>query len=72
MQRRLRTTTTLVLALVLSLSMVTATPAGAVAGFGDVAGDEFYTDAVQWMVDNDITSGTSPGCFSPGNATSRG
>jgi len=54
------------------LMVVTAQPAGAVAGFGDVAGGEFYTEAVQWMVDNDITSGTSPGCYSPGNATSRG
>ncbi|MFT5200805.1 MAG: hypothetical protein ACI9C1_000170 [Candidatus Aldehydirespiratoraceae bacterium] len=47
-------------------------PAGAIAGFGDVAVDQFYTEAVQWMVDNDITSGTSPGCYSPGEATTRG
>jgi uncharacterized protein YkwD len=52
--------------------LAVATPAGAVAGFGDVAGDEFYTEAVQWMVDDEITSGTTPGCFSPGSATSRG
>lgn len=43
----------------------TATPAGAVAGFGDVEGGRFYTEAVQWSVDRGITSGTAPGCFSP-------
>ncbi|MEZ5168884.1 MAG: S-layer homology domain-containing protein [Acidimicrobiales bacterium] len=45
-----------------------ASPAGAVAGFGDVPPDQFYTRAVQWMVDSEITSGVSPGCFSPGTA----
>ena len=48
-----------------------ALPAGAVAGFGDVAADEFYSSAIQWMVDGEITSGTAPGCFEPGQATSR-
>ena len=57
---------------VLVVPLVAADPAGAAAAFGDVADGEFYTEAVQWMVDNEITSGTSPGCFSPGNATSRG
>jgi uncharacterized protein YkwD len=49
-----------------------AAPAGAVAGFGDVPADEFYSDAVQWMVDSEITSGTSPGCFAPGDPATRG
>lgn len=57
---------------VLTSCLTAASPAGAAAGFGDVSVDEFYTAAVQWMVDNEITSGTSPGCFSPGNATTRG
>lgn len=70
MRRGFRSISTVVCAAVLALTA--ATPAGAVAGFGDLAGEEFYTEAVQWMVDNEITSGTSPGCFSPGNATSRG
>jgi hypothetical protein len=34
--------------------------------------DRFYTDAVQWMVDNDITTGTTPSCFSPDDPVSRG
>ena len=70
MRRRIRPIIGLCSALVVAL--LTAAPAGAVAGFGDVADGEFYTEAVQWMVDHDITSGTSPGCFSPGNATTRG
>jgi hypothetical protein len=36
-----------------------STPASGVAGFGDVGESAFYTNAVQWMVDNDITTGTS-------------
>jgi len=70
MRQRLRTLPLAFAALVLGIA--TAAPAAAVAGFGDVASGEFYSDAVQWMVDNDVTSGTSPGCFSPGSATSRG
>jgi len=70
MRRCLRSVPVAFFALV--FAVVTAAPAAAIAGFGDVASDEFYSDAVQWMVDNEITSGTSPGCFSPGNATSRG
>lgn len=70
MRQRLRMTRITIAAL--ALVIASAGPAAAVAGFGDVASGEFYTDAVQWMVDADITSGTSPGCFSPGNATTRG
>lgn len=70
MRRRIRSTAVVLGAL--GLMMAAAVPAAGVAGFGDVAPDEFYTEAVQWMVDTDVTSGTSPGCFSPGNATTRG
>lgn len=49
-----------------------ASPAGAAAGFGDVPGDAFYTEPVQWMVDQGITNGTGPGCFSPSRALTRG
>jgi hypothetical protein len=47
-------------------------PAGGVAGFGDVDSGLFYTESVQWMVDNGITTGTSPTCFSPGDPVTRG
>lgn len=46
--------------------------AGGVAGFGDVPRAAFYTEAVQWMVDNEITTGTSPTCFSPNSPVTRG
>ena len=49
-----------------------STPASGVAGFGDVGESEFYTNAVQWMVDNGITTGTSATCFSPGDPVTRG
>lgn len=47
-------------------------PAGAAAGFGDVPEGVYYTEPVQWMVDNELTNGTSPGCFSPTRALTRG
>jgi hypothetical protein len=49
-----------------------ATPAESVSGFGDVAGERFYVEPVQWMVDNDITTGTSATCFSPDDPVTRG
>jgi parallel beta-helix repeat protein len=52
--------------------LVASPPAGGVAGFGDVDADRFFTEPVQWMVDNDITTGTSPTCFSPGDPVTRG
>lgn len=47
-------------------------PAAAVAGFGDVPDGQYYTAAVQWMVGEGITNGTSPACFSPDGVTTRG
>lgn len=52
--------------------MLLPSPASGVAGFGDVSNSAFYTNAVQWMVDNDITTGTSPTCFSPNDPVTRG
>ena len=57
--------------LVLAASAIAAAPAGAVAGFGDVRAGAFYTEAVQWMVDEGITAGTAPGCFSPDDPATR-
>lgn len=53
---------------------VRTTPAQAVAGFGDVSPDRFYTEAVQWMVNATpaITTGTSRTCFSPDGLVTRG
>ncbi|MEM9467801.1 MAG: S-layer homology domain-containing protein, partial [Actinomycetota bacterium] len=66
----LRARALLVLA-VLAALLATASPASAVAGFGDVKDDRYYTAPVQWMVDNEITTGTSPSCFSPWDAVTR-
>jgi len=53
-------------------AVISVSPAGGVAGFGDVFPATYYTDAVQWMVDKKITKGTSPTCFSPNATVTRG
>ena len=40
--------------------------------FEDVPSGQFYTDAVAWMVEFNITNGTSPTTFSPTDAVTRG
>ena len=52
-------------------SLLAASPAGAVAGYGDVAADTYYTAPVQWSVDNGIT-GIDGDCFLPDAPVSRG
>ena len=69
MRRRSRC---LLVSTIVAMAMSMAAPAGAIAGFGDVLPGRFYTDAVQWMVDNDITTGTSANCFSPDDPVTRG
>lgn len=61
-----------VLAGALLVAGVAAPQAGAVARFGDVAPARYYTDAVQWLVDEEITTGTGPGCFAPERTVTRG
>ena len=46
-------------------------PAGAVAGYGDVSEGTWYTDAVQWSTDNGIAD-ISGFCFGPDAPVSRG
>ena len=60
-----------VLALIATLLLGSPPPAGAVAGYGDVAEATWYTDAVQWSIDNAITGIAGP-CFGPDTAVSRG
>jgi len=55
-----------------TLASALALPAGAVAGFSDVAATDYWAEPVQWMVDNEITTGTGEGCFSPDAAVTRG
>ena len=54
-----------------SSSLVAASPAGAVAGFGDVAEGRYYTEPVQWSVDNDVAD-IDGNCFLPDAPVSRG
>ena len=61
----------LVLSLTAVLLMGLPAPAGAVAGYGDVAESTWYTNPVQWSVDNAIT-GISGVCFAPDTPVSRG
>ena len=61
----------LVFALTAALLMGLASPAGAVAGYGDVGEGTWYTDAAQWSVDNGITGIAGP-CFGPKTPVSRG
>ena len=65
----------LTVGLVLSLTAVlligSPSPAGAVAGYGDVAEATWYTNAVQWSTDNTIT-GIAGSCFGPETPVSRG
>lgn len=51
--------------------LLPAAPAHGAAGFGDVEHGRFYTDAVQWMVDERLSTGTAAGCFSPDDTASR-
>ena len=59
------------LSLAATSMLMSASPVGAIAGYGDVGGDTYYTEAVQWSVDNDI-AGISGACFSPDALVSRG
>ena len=52
-------------------SLVAAPTVGAVAGFGDVAEGRYYTEPVQWSVDNDV-AGIDGNCFGPDAPVSRG
>ncbi len=61
----------LVVALTAALLAGSPSPAGAVAGHGDVPAGTWYTDAVQWAVDNGITGVSGP-CFGPDVPVSRG
>ena len=60
-----------VAALTASLLMGLPSPAGAVAGYGDVGEGTWYTDAVQWSTDNGIAD-ISGFCFGPDTPVSRG
>ncbi len=59
-------------ALLIAVVPLNPKPASGVAGFGDVDRDRDFAKAVQWMVDKNITAGTSEVCFSPDRPVTRG
>ena len=61
----------LVVSLSAALLVGSPSPAGAVAGYGDVGEGTWYTDAVQWSTDNGIAD-IAGFCFGPDTAVSRG
>ena len=61
----------LVVSSMAALLVGVASPAGAVAGYGDVGEGTWYTDAVQWSVDNNIAD-IAGSCFGPDTPVSRG
>ena len=74
MRRTPRTPRFLIMLLAALLSVAVAAPgvAGANGGFGDVEHDAYYTDAVAWMVGEEITTGIEAGCFGPTLDVTRG
>ena len=63
----------LLLALILTLSLsVMAYAAVEDTGFSDVAADAWYADAVTYVRDNGLMSGTSDTTFTPGGTMTRG
>ncbi|MFT5201875.1 MAG: hypothetical protein ACI9C1_001256 [Candidatus Aldehydirespiratoraceae bacterium] len=62
----------LALSTLLATSLLGTGVATAASGFGDVKTDRFYTEAVAWMVGEDITTGVEPGCFGPAQHVTRG
>lgn len=56
-----------------SLAIVAGgSPAHAAGGFGDVPYDAYYAEAVQWMADSEIATGTEHECFAPTTVATRG
>ncbi len=57
---------------VLLLSMMLSSVAVAQATFDDVADDAYYAPAVQWMLDEGLTTGSADGRFRPDDLVTRG
>lgn len=74
MRQTPRTRTILSIVISAGLALAAATPgvAAAADGFGDVEPDAYYSNAVAWMVAEDITSGIEAGCFGPTLDVTRG
>lgn len=70
--KNIKRVTNLLLVVVMLLAMnITAFAAVADTGFSDVAADAWYADAVEYVRDNNLMSGTSATEFSPNASASR-
>ena len=69
----MKTMTNKIFSFVLSASMLASLllVSALAAGFSDVPHGAYYEDAVDWAVENDITSGTSDTEFSPNETCPR-
>lgn len=70
--RQLIATVAVAAVVMFAATLTVVSPAHGVAGFGDVSEGSYFTEAVQWMVDNKITTGTSQACYSPDALVTRG
>lgn len=68
-QPRPHSIATIIISAIVAVTIATQSVAGA---FGDVEDDQYYSDAVAWMVDEGITTGVEAGCFGPGLDVTRG
>ena len=62
---------TLFLPVFILLTILLTVSASAVA-FGDVPEEAYFAPAVQWALDNGVTTGTNETTFSPDNTCTRG
>ncbi len=62
---------TIVVGITLTATSLQAAPVSAVAGFGDVATDDYYAQPVQWARNNQIIN-IEGACFSPNTEMTRG
>jgi uncharacterized protein (DUF1501 family) len=46
-------------------------PGAPPAGFGDVPAGQYYSEAVDWLLQRGVTTGTGPGTFSPNDPVTR-
>lgn len=65
------TTNLLTVFLTLALLLGISVPASAANNFSDVSENAWYSDAVEYMAEHELMSGTTAGVFSPNEYTSR-
>lgn len=69
--RRIGGRTLLALTTAVAMLVPIATPAGA-TGFTDVPATAYFADAVDWLAEEKITTGTTPTTYAPGEVVTRG